>query len=301
MGFYMKLSRILLILIAGTVFPLGSLFASDADSYPLLFTGFSGSGNDTGWLFKLDTTAGYRFNRHFEVVAGLPVYFFQKTGDLLDDGSESKAGIGNFYVDLRLMTERSGFYFSSGIRGTAPTGDQTEGFSSGRVTVEWNNYVEYNAGKWTPFGSVGISNSISDTHFFTPPFTSLGLVSQLEGGLLYYPTWMIGLGGSGYGIIPFGDQKIYSRLFNSQEMQSGAGGMDSDAARRRMRAFEESFYTVSDAEIAKDHGFSGWIDIYVLPEVVLEMGYSRSVSYEYNTLFFSARFDLAGMISGHLD
>lgn len=301
MGFCKKLSRILLILVVGTVFPLGTLFASGEDSYPLFFTGISGSSNDPGWLFKLDTTAGYRFNRHFEAVAGLPVYFVQTTGDLLSDASESKAGIGNFYVDLRVMAEHSGFYFSSGIRGTAPTGDEAEGFSSGRATVEWNNYVEYNAGKWTPFGSVGISNSISDTHFFTRPFTSLGIVSQIEAGLLYHPNWLIGLGGSGYAVIPSGEQKIYSRLYSSQGMQSGSSDMDTDAARRRRGAFEESFYTVSDADIAKDHGLSGWIDVYILPEIVLELGYSRSVSYEYNTLFFSARFDLAGMIGGDSD
>ena len=161
--------------------------------------------------------------------------------------------------------------------------------------------MEYDGGKWVPFISAGIANSVSDTHFFTRPFTSLGIVGQFEGGLLYNPSWWVGLGGSGYAVIPTGEQKIYSRLYGSR-MQSGSQSQnESDGYMRKRRAFEESFYTFSDAEAVKDHGFSGWLDVYFSPEISMELGYSRSVSYEYNTVFFAVRFDLAGMIGGERD
>ena len=248
-------------------------------------------------MFKLDTTAGYRFNSHFEITAGLPVYSVQVPGDTLEDSFSSKTGIGNFYVNLRVMAESSGFYFSSSLRGTAPTGNEEEGFSSGRGTFDWNNYFEYSTGKWAPFGSAGVASSISDTHFFTRPFTSLGLVGQIEGGLLFNPAWWIGLGGSGYAVVPSGDQKIYSRLFEGQgSMMNSPGPAGSGTANRRRMVFEDTRYAVVEADSVRDHGFSGWIDIYPVPDIALEFGYSRSVSYEYNTIFFSARFDLAGMI-----
>ncbi|MEJ2247516.1 MAG: hypothetical protein P8Y80_15795 [Acidobacteriota bacterium] len=294
---YVKLFRIILALVAMSIFPLRHSLATDRDKKPLFYTSFSGSYNDPGWMFKLDTTAGYRFNSHLEIIAGLPVYFVQVPGDSLDDSSSSRLGIGNVYVDLRLMAERSGFYFGSRLRGTAPTGNKEEGFSTGRVTFDWNNYFEYSIGEWTPFGTVGIANSISDTHFFTRPFTSLGIVGQLEGGLLFDPAVWIGLGISGYAVVPSGEQKIYSRLPGSRMAQTDSMPSDgSDATRRQRRAFEDTYYTVGDADIAKDHGLSGWIDIYPFSDVALEFGYSRSVSYEYNTIFFTARFDLAGMI-----
>jgi hypothetical protein len=294
---YVKLIRIILALIAMSIFPLRHSLATDSDRKPLFYTSFSGSYNDPGWMFKLDTTAGYRLNSHFEIIAGLPVYFVQVPDDSLDGGSSLKSGIGNVYVDFRLMTERSGFYFGSSLRGTAPTGNEEEGFSTGRVTFDWSNYFEYNIGEWTPFGSAGIANSISDTHFFTRPFTSLGIVGQFEGGLLYDPAGWIGFGGSGYAVVPSGEQKIYSRLLRSRMAQPDSMPSDgSDTIRRQRRAFEDTYYTVGDADIARDHGLSGWIDIYPFPDVALEFGYSRSVSYEYNTIFFFARFDLAGMI-----
>jgi hypothetical protein len=272
-------------------------FAQDTDRRPLVFTSLSGSHNDTGQLFKLDTAAGYRFNSHFEITAGLPVYFVRASDDARVDGYDSKAGIGNFYVDFRVMVEYSDFYFSSSLRGSAPTGDEEEGFSSGRMTLDWNNYMEYGLGKWVPFGSAGIANSISDTHFFTRPFTTLGIVGQFEGGLLFNPLPQISLGGSGYAVVPEGQQTIYSRLVSYSVSQSGSmPATDTDSVRRRRRAIEEVYYTVADADIAKDHGFSGWVDYYPLPYAALEFGYSRSVSLDYDSLFFSVRFDLGEMI-----
>ena len=296
---YLKLFRIILALVAMSVFPLRYSLAADRDRKPLFYTNFSGSYNDPGWMFKLDTTAGYRLNSHFEISAGLPVYFVRVPGDSLDDSSGSKSGIGNVYVDLRLMVERSGFYFGSSLRGTAPTGNEEEGFSTGRATFDWSNYFEYSIEEWTPFGSAGIANSISDTHFFTRPFTSLGIVGQFEGGLLFDPAVWIGFGGSGYAVVPSGEQKIYSRLLRSRMAQTDSMPSDgSDTTRRQRRAFEDTYYTAGDADIDRDHGLSGWVDIYPFPDVALEFGYSRSVSYQYNTIFFSARFDLAGMIRG---
>ncbi len=292
------LCRILSVSILIAVFSSSTVFALGDDSRPLLFSNFSGSTYDPGWLFKLDTAAGYKVNRHFEITAGIPVYFLHMSEQNLEDGFESKAGIGNFYIDLRVMGEWDQFYFSSSLRGAAPTGDASEGFSSGRATVDWNNYFEYDSGMWTPFVSAGIANSISDTHFFTRPFTSLGIVGQFEGGLLFHPSWWVSLGGSGYAVIPTGQQKIYSRLYASG-IQSGSQSQEgSEDARRKRRAFEESFYTVSDADILEDHGLSGWVDVYFSPDIALEIGYSRSISYEYNTVFFAVRFDLAGLLSG---
>jgi hypothetical protein len=291
-----KFLRPYLLFAAMTVACFQVALAQDSDSRPLVFTSLSGSHNDTGLLFKLDAAAGYRFNRHFEITAGLPVYFVRASDDVLADGYSSKAGIGNVYLDFRVMAEHEDFYFSSSLRGAAPTGDEDEGFSSGRVTVDWNNYMEYGLGKWVPFGSAGIANSISDTHFFTRPYTTLGLVGQFEAGLLFNPLPQVSLGGSGYAVIPKGEQKIYSRLISSGGSQSGMPSSDSDSIGRRRRAIEEVFYTVADADIAKDHGFSGWVDFYPVPYASFELGYSRSVSLDYDSLFFALRLDLGEMV-----
>ncbi len=328
MALYWRSLGILPLAAALAAGPAEPLEAADGGSRPVFSAGFSGTNTDYGWLWKLDASAGYRFGRHFEVTAGVPVYFVRAPGDAPEAGVETKTGLGNVYVDLRVMAESPAWYWSSSLRGAAPTGDQDGGFSSGRVSLDWNNYLEYTRGAWTPFGSVGVANSISDTHFVTQPFTSLGIVGQFEGGLLYHPGWWIGLGGSGYAVVPAGEQKIYSRIYAAPSDSGGgategsvAAGMAlagagtpgpsggstaagpgsgssgiSDGAQQRRSAFEQTFYTVSEADMARDHGFSAWVDVYPLADMALELGYSRSVSYEYNTVFVSARFDLAGMM-----
>ncbi|MBN2319145.1 MAG: hypothetical protein JXR49_08705 [Acidobacteria bacterium] len=265
-------------------------FAAGDDSKPLLFMRLSGTNYDPGWLFKLDTTAGYRFNRHFEITAGLPVYFTRLPDDTVEESTDSKNGIGNLYMELRVMADSAGFYFSSSLRSAAPTGNKEDGFSTGRMTVDWNNYFEYNVGRWTPFGSVGIANSISDTHFFTRPFSSYGIVGQFDGGLLFDPAWWVGFGGSVYAVVPSGEQEIYNRVY-----RSGTSGSE-ESGNRRGRIFGDSEYVIVESEDLRDHGFSGWVDIYPVPDVAFEFGYSRSVSYDLDSLYFSARFNFGGMI-----
>ncbi|MBN2241998.1 MAG: hypothetical protein JW793_04855 [Acidobacteria bacterium] len=262
-------------------------FAIDGEGTPLLFAGLSGTSYDPGWLFKLDTGAGYQFSRHFEITAGLPVYFVRLPDDAVDDGSGTKNGIGNFYVDLRVMAYGDNFYFSSALRGSAPTGDKDEGFSTGRGAFDWNNYFEISLGSWTPFASAGVANSISDTHFFNRPFSSYGIVGQFEGGLLFDPLRWLGFGGSAYAVIPSGEQEIYNRMYRGGA--SGSGG-------RWGSVWGNAGYEIVEAEDLRDHGFSGWADIYPVPDVTFEIGYSRSVSYDLNSLYFSARFNLGGML-----
>lgn len=285
-------TRTILKLVLVLSFIAGQLFAQTKDRGPLLTVDFSGSSMDPAWVFKLDTTAGYRFNSHLEIDFGLPVYFVHVQEDSID-GYSSKNGIGNAYIDLRVMLSHKAWGFSSELRGTAPTGDKDNGFSSGRATLDWTNYINLSLGKWTPFGSLGIANTVSDVHFFNRPFTSLGLVGHVEGGITIDPISRIRIGGSGYAVLPSGEQKIYSKVIRGQGNGSVAA---SGSGKGRNRPFETESVTIGESEIAKDHGVSGWIEIYPSSNVTFELGYSRSISYEANSLFFSARFDFGQML-----
>ncbi len=231
---------------------------------------FGGDTSSVGGIYKLDPSVGYRFNRHFSISAGLPTYFVRPSATASADGSTSKNGIGNFYLDLRLETSGSDTYFRSALRGTAPTGDRDSGFSTGRVTVDWTNYVSRSFGPLTPFGRAGIGSTVSDTHFFTRPFSSLGLVGNLEGGAELALSHGLSLAGSGYAIVPSGQQKIFSKL-----------------VRRGTKSV-----VVGTEEIARDHGASVWLGFDPARQVSLELGYSRSVAYDYNSVFFNILLDL---------
>ena len=118
--------------IAGIVITLVMISASVAvseDRGPILGFDFSGSNSDPVWIYKLNAATGYKFSKHFELDLGVPVYFVHVPASNAD-GYTSKKGIGNVYIDPKLMLGRGNFSFTSDIKATAPTGNKTDGFST---------------------------------------------------------------------------------------------------------------------------------------------------------------------------
>jgi hypothetical protein len=268
---------------------------SDKEKGFVLTETIQGDRNAIGTITKLDTMAGYRFNPHFEMGVGIPFYFVRASSESAALGAASGNGIGNAYFRLRFIASSTTATFVSSITGSAPTGDADRGFSTGRATVDWNNYLGFAAGRITPFMNLGLANSISDTRFFTRPFTSLGKVVHFEGGA-YIQVWrLIDVGASGYSYIPFGDQKVYSRLV--MDTQTSLPVPDTGSGRgRRSGVFESRRVTVGDASIARDGGGSVWIDVNPRGAVALEAGYSRSVEYDLSSIFFSVYLNLSSWI-----
>ena len=114
---------------------------------------------------------------------------------------------------------------------------------------------------------------------------------------MFDPAWWVGLGASGYAVFPSGEQEIYHRRSGRGGSQSeGTGGGNSaGGGNSRRELYDGAAYAVTEAEDLRDHGFSVWADFYPFQYVALAFGYSRSVSYQYNTMFFSTHFDLVGM------
>src|SRR5437773_1322193 len=180
---------------------------------------FQGSSNTLGQVMKMNSTLGYNFNKYVGIDAGVPFYFVRSSPTSTTTGWTSNNGIGNAYVNLRLTINNPTVNFVSTLTGAAPTGDAATGFSTGRAIFDWNNYFDHPFSRITPFANVGVANSISDTRFFTRPFTSLGLVSHFEGGANLRFSQYFGVGAAAYDILPSGQQKIYSKL-----IKGGASG-----------------------------------------------------------------------------
>src|SRR4029077_10445867 len=110
---------------------------------------------------------------------GFPVYFARATSST--GTSQFQNGLGNVFSGLAVTAGSSDkLYYSSNLISTFPTGDQSQGFSTGHATADWTNTFNHSIGTFTPYGSVGVANTISDTSFFVRPFTSKGLVSHFE-------------------------------------------------------------------------------------------------------------------------
>src|SRR5262249_45772279 len=122
----------------------------------------------------------------------------------------------NVYLNLRLTLNNPVVNYSPYLVVAAPTGDRSQGFSTGHVTYDWHNHLNRTFGRLTPFFNIGMANTIMDAPFYLRPFSSHGLVGHFEGGATVRTWRSTAIGFSGYGIIPSGDQTIVSKLGKKQ-------------------------------------------------------------------------------------
>jgi hypothetical protein len=251
---------------------------------------FSGNVDSSGHVLKLDSTAGYNFNRHFGADLGVPVYFVGASSSGTTPGSSNNA-VGNPYIDLRLKFDSAAVNYGSVITASMPLADTSTGLSTGRVTFDWTNRFDRSLGRIEPFVAAGIANSIQDSRLFDRPFTSLGFNTHLEGGTGFDLTEHISVGGSLYGILPAGNQKIYSKLGNGN-----ANGAATTTTRQHGKMFQITSTATATPDMTRDYGFSAWFDVSPNRYLEFELGYTRSQSYDYGGIAFSLGLNIGRLL-----
>lgn len=277
-----------IVLILGLALP---AYAQDERGWS--FSGsFNGSVNSAGAVTKVDPTLGYNFNKHVSTYVGMPFYFVNLSSTASDISTAAPtnggfmSGLGNAFLGFRAQVDSDLMNYVSTLEFTAPTGDKSRGFSTGHVTADWTNRFSRRFSSLTPFASVGIANTVSDTSFFVRPFSSWGLVGHFEGGATYDLSAATWLGASGYAVRGSGEQRVISKVIR----RNATTTRGPDVGRDRTRIFETQTETISAADIINDHGFSTWLGANPSPAVQVYAGYSRSVNYSYNTFFFGIGF-----------
>ncbi len=228
---------------------------------------FGGTTNSDGQVYELDSNVGYTFTQHFGMDLGVPCYFLNASSSTT--GATSGSGVGNPSVDLRWKYLHPAVNFASVVTGSAPLGDSKLGLSTGRATFDWTNRFDRTFSQVTPFLETGFSNTTSDSRLFVRPYTTLGLNTHFRGGAEVDVWKSLSVGAAGYDILPFGNQTFFSRATRKQ--------------------------TIGPADIARDNGFSTWLDASLTPYLDAELGYTRSVHYDLNSVSFSL-----GLNVGHL-
>jgi hypothetical protein len=265
-----------------------------------LYESVQGSTNSAGQVFKLNTDLTYSLSDRFELGGGVPLYFVRNTSDSTSS-SGLQSGIGNAYVAVRFRATGP-VAFSSSLTGTAPTGNKDKGFSTGKVTVDWNNYVGIPVSRVTPYVNAGVANTVSDTAFFVRPFTSSGIVGHFEGGANLSITPHFSIGSSAYAVVPSGEQRIVSRIVEREVAASNisrgrVAGQSSQTGQTRV--FETVVETQGAADLASDHGFSSWMELARSSDMYFQLGYSRSIRYQFDSVFFSIGFNVTSLVRQH--
>jgi hypothetical protein len=271
--------------------PVRASESSDEVKRFTFYGGLQGSANSDGQVNRLEAAVTYNYNRRFAVDFGLPFYFVNSNVSTDPSLNGFRSGLGDAFINFRVMPRLADWHYVSSLKVTAPTGDSDRGFSTGRVTFDWNNYVSRSFSRFTPFVNLGVANTISDTYFFSRPFSSLGLVGHFEGGTSYRLHRSLSVAASAYSVVPSGEQKIYSRVAKGQS-NNLSSPTSATPGQGRARAFESTAVIVDDPGLARDHGFASWLTVYPTSTVYLQAGYHRSVSYSLNTFFFGVGIQL---------
>jgi hypothetical protein len=237
-----------------------------------MYESFQGGISSSESVFKLDSSVGYDFNRYVGVFAGVPLYFVH---DPSSPDNLNGNGAGDVYFGLDLYAPTRIVSYSSSFTVSAPTGNETRGFSTGHRTFDWTNRFRRRFGHLTPFVSAGVSNTVPDTDLVTRTFTSLGNVVHLEEGAEYDLTRRVYAGASAYHIFPFGNQEVFNRVDDS----GGPGD-----SRHDKNSLNPNPPSNSGADLIRENGFDTWLGFEPARVLRVEVGYSRSVTFDSNRL-----------------
>jgi hypothetical protein len=241
---------------------------------------FGGTANSDGAIYQLNSNIGYDFNSHFGFAVGAPVYFIRPAAST---GTSSATGLGDPYFALHLRYPNPMLNFATVLTGAVPIGNSKEGLSTGRATFDWTGHIDHSISRLTPFIEAGIANTAADSSLYLRPYTTLGFNTHFRGGA-YYQVWrFVSLGGAGFDIVPSGQQTVFSRVTHGQA---------SSGTVQHGPPFLNNQQTTGTASIARDNGFSTWVDVFPQHTVDFQLGFTRSFVYDLNSVSFNIGFNL---------
>ena len=246
---------------------------------------FEGSTGASGQEMMINSSVTVHFGR-FSVGAAMPVYLNRS---IFPNQVTISEGIGDASLMLGSSWNGSLFNYSTVLTGSAPTGDSHKGFSTGHATFDWNNRIDHDFKILAPFVDAGVANRISDTLFFHRPFTSFGYLAHVEAGADVDLSHSFSLLLSGYEIAPWGTQTIFSR--DVVTGATGSGGQNG-------RVFEVNHLTTGPAPINHDDGFTLGLTFNPKPYLDLSAGYTRSISFAFNTFSWRLGLNVSRLIGG---
>lgn len=176
----------------------------------------------TSWSTRMDSSIRYDFNDVFGVELGVP-YYMSYSGYSTSRLALMKAllknttvpltttynSLGDVYLRLDFSAPNSAAGYLATITGTAPTGDESTGLSTGRATFDLNNHLEHTWAFFTPEADFGMGDSSALVTQGLRHRTTLGVLSHYKAGAFISFLKVFNLELSGFEDLPVGNQKVY--------------------------------------------------------------------------------------------
>ena len=254
---------------------------------------FEGNANSQERVLDLDSTVGYNFDKHWGLDMGVPLSFVSSSSSTTTGSTSGKSttalnSLGNIHTDANYKTTGDLANYASTLAVAAPTGSTKKGVSTGRFNVGWNNHVEHEFDRLTPFLELALSNGLTDTKLYHRPFTTLGFVSQFTGGTSIDLGGNFSVGASLYDVLPAGTQKMFSKLVSQKSGSTAGSGKNG-------RSYELASETTGTASLTRDNGGSAWIE-FSPGALDFQIGYTHSVHLALNTVAFNVGVNLGKLV-----
>jgi hypothetical protein len=295
------------------------------------FVQVQSSASTAGTVVIADTDIGYAFTEHISGDIGLPVIFTRSPfSPVTGHNFVWTALFGEPYLDARYTRTYHDLHLTSVLTATFPVTGQNRIYTTGRVGGDWFNHVETDVGGATPYLNFGASNGAVN-RFIMPrpysqarPYETLGFLGDLEGGASYktHKSFLQGLegGASAYALVPVGPQKVFSRLVVPYSSLAGTGNhyryWDATfetnkpiqiAAVQALTGQSGTFDNCSVvnnllscagglSRIARDNGYSAWVEVSRWQPISVQLGYTHSVHYALDVFTLTLKFDSQSMI-----
>ena len=293
-----------------------------------VFVQLQGSSTSMGAVTSGALDVGYDLTSHLGGDVGMPFFFVRTPFSQVTNHDWKYWTLwGNPYVDVHYTTNRFPVDITTVLTGTIPLTDTLRTFTTGRFGVDWFNHLERSYKELTPFLNLGAANGTAERFFMSRPFSmdrpyeTFGLISDFEAGASYRIRKHYRLGASAYALVPVGPQKVYSRLVSPGSAIAGDG--------QHYRYFDSSFETQLAsqapgvaalvgsgtfdgctlastvvtckgglASIARDNGYSAWLEVTRLQNVTVQIGYTRSIHYAYDSVTLMLNFNGTPFVRG---
>ena len=249
---------------------------------------FDGSANSQGQVMLLNSSVGYLFGNHLFVDAGIPVYFvraYTTTSSGLST-TNSSSDLGDIYAQARLSFLNPTLNFKTQLTGRAPTGNTSNGISTGHATYDWTNRFDRDFGRWTPFLEAGLADSLPDSFIYRRPFASYGELAHFQAGASYRVVNWLSVAASAFDVAPWGSQTIDSRVVRGTVGPSNGHGPP----------FLQVPQTTGGSSLTADNGFMAGLDLSPVRALDFTVGYSRSTHYDLNTVSFGVAVNMRAIL-----
>ena len=236
--------------------------------------------SEIGWYNLATPAVSYTFSPRYSADASMSVYPYRLAENQTTTPGPHPALVTT-YGDLSDIL--LGFHATFNAHRTSdiinasmtiPTGDKTDGLSTGRVTFDASNHAERYFGRTGVILDIGFGDSSGlFNRLVNDEYSSLGPIAHFQTGLVFWLKNRSYVQLVAYEQLPIGDQKVYTTL---------------------TRPGYPNMTVVAGRNVSEDNGFTTSVGLPLSSKVTLSGYYNRSLRLHLDTTGMSITYVLRG-------